>query len=83
MSFRKRASSFQIETGILIARNQGSVCFSAEIALRCAAHWSTGAVKTVSGWTGANEKTVKNWFSGRYGPSGGISQCLLGIPTKC
>ncbi|MCB0083442.1 MAG: hypothetical protein KDE47_21015, partial [Caldilineaceae bacterium] len=20
--------------------------------------------------TGANEKTVKNWFSGRYGPSG-------------
>ena len=26
--------------------------------------------KTVSAWTGANEKTVKNWFSGRYGPSG-------------
>jgi hypothetical protein len=24
----------------------------------------------VAGWTGANEKTVKNWFSGRYGPSG-------------
>jgi hypothetical protein len=27
-------------------------------------------VKTVAGWTGANEKTVKNWISGRYGPSG-------------
>lgn len=27
-------------------------------------------MKTVAGWTGANEKTVKNWFSGRYGPSG-------------
>jgi hypothetical protein len=26
--------------------------------------------KTVAAWTGANEKTVKNWFSGRYGPSG-------------
>jgi hypothetical protein len=31
----------------------------------------TGAgAKTVAAWTGANEKTVKNWFSGRYGPSG-------------
>jgi hypothetical protein len=27
-------------------------------------------VKTVAAWTGANEKTVKNWFSGTYGPSG-------------
>lgn len=27
-------------------------------------------VKTVAGWTGANERTVKNWFSGHYGPSG-------------
>ncbi|MGB3446229.1 MAG: hypothetical protein WBA48_05985, partial [Xanthobacteraceae bacterium] len=26
--------------------------------------------KSTAGWTGANEKTVKNWFSGRYGPSG-------------
>jgi hypothetical protein len=26
--------------------------------------------KEVASWTGANEKTVKNWFSGRYGPSG-------------
>jgi hypothetical protein len=26
--------------------------------------------KIVAGWTGANEKTVKNWFSGRHGPSG-------------
>lgn len=28
------------------------------------------SVKTVANWTGANEKTVKNWFSGKYGPSG-------------
>jgi hypothetical protein len=27
-------------------------------------------VKTVAGWTGANERTVKNWFAGAYGPSG-------------
>ena len=24
----------------------------------------------MEGWTGANEKTIKNWFAGRYGPSG-------------
>ena len=24
----------------------------------------------MAGWTGANEKTVKYWFSGRYGPRG-------------
>ncbi len=27
-------------------------------------------IKTVAGWTGANERTVKNWLSGRYGPCG-------------
>jgi hypothetical protein len=26
--------------------------------------------KIVAAWTGANERTVKNWFSGHYGPSG-------------
>ncbi len=83
MSFRKRASSFQIETGILIARNQ--VPSASPPRLRCARRslGSTGAGEDSVSWTGANEKTVKNWFSGRYGPSGGISQCLLGIPTKC
>jgi len=28
------------------------------------------AIKTVMRWTGANERTVKNWFSGANGPSG-------------
>ncbi len=27
-------------------------------------------IKTVAGWTGANERTVKNWVSGHYGPCG-------------
>jgi hypothetical protein len=26
--------------------------------------------KLLAGWTGANERTVKNWISGRYAPSG-------------
>lgn len=28
------------------------------------------AIKTVMGWTGASERTVKNWFAGTSGPSG-------------
>src|SRR5688500_3244702 len=28
------------------------------------------AIKTVIRWTGASERTVKNWFAGSSGPSG-------------
>ncbi|MBA2589468.1 MAG: hypothetical protein H0U98_12685 [Alphaproteobacteria bacterium] len=28
------------------------------------------ATKIVMGWTGANDRTVKNWFAGTHGPSG-------------
>jgi len=28
------------------------------------------AIKTVMSWTGASERTVKNWFAGTSGPSG-------------
>lgn len=28
------------------------------------------AVKTVMGWTGASERTVKHWLAGTHGPSG-------------
>ena len=28
------------------------------------------AIKTVMQWTGASERTVKNWFAGSSGPSG-------------
>ncbi len=31
---------------------------------------TNAAIKTVAAWTGANERTVKNWFAGRYAPSG-------------
>jgi hypothetical protein len=46
--------------------------FALEIAAalqRAAAHGGL-QIKTVARWTGANERTVKNWFSGQYGPSG-------------
>jgi hypothetical protein len=46
--------------------------FAAEIALALEKMLRGGTVriKTVAGWTGANERTVKNWVSGRYGPCG-------------
>ena len=34
------------------------------------------AVKTVMRWTGANERTVKNWFAGKRGPRG---EHLIGL----
>jgi hypothetical protein len=46
--------------------------FATEIAaaLRRSFGDSHAGVKTVAGWTGASERTVKNWFSGQYGPRG-------------
>jgi hypothetical protein len=36
------------------------------------------AIKTVSKWTGASERTAKNWLSGRRCPSGQHLIALLG-----
>lgn len=51
------------------------------------------AVKTVMRWTGASERTVKNWVSGERGPSGAylvdlirhsdeIMQCILHMADR-
>jgi hypothetical protein len=39
-------------------------------ALRADLGNSHQAIKTLMRWTGANERTVKNWLSGANGPSG-------------
>jgi hypothetical protein len=66
-------------TGKFFPRRRGAHClesrvnrFATEIAaaLQRASAESGLQIKTVAGWTGANERTVKNWFSGQYGPSG-------------
>ena len=36
------------------------------------------AIKTVAKWTGASERTAKNWLAGRRGPSGPHLVALLG-----
>jgi hypothetical protein len=39
-------------------------------ALKCELGSTHQAVKIVMGWTGAGERTVKNWLAGISGPSG-------------
>lgn len=47
-------------------------------ALRSSLDDSHRAVKTVMVWTGAKERTVKNWLSGTHGPHGDYLLVLLG-----
>lgn len=73
MSFPKKGKFFPKQNGY--GGNCGSdpeIGFAAEIsaALRRSHGDSRAGAKIVASWTGANEKTVKNWFAGRYGPSG-------------
>ncbi|MEH3061501.1 MAG: hypothetical protein PGN33_01565 [Methylobacterium radiotolerans] len=69
MSFPKMGKWFPGGTG-----GSGSTGprIAAEIAaaLRRELGDSHAAVKTAARWTGASERTAKNWLSGRYAPSG-------------
>jgi hypothetical protein len=40
------------------------------LSLRRSLGGTHAAIKTAAAWTGAHERTVKNWFAGRSGPSG-------------
>lgn len=72
MSFPKMGKFFPDRNGCPIDESSAEGGFAGEIA--AALHRALGSthagIKTAAGWTGANERTVKNWFSGRYGPSG-------------
>ncbi|MDN2565210.1 hypothetical protein N1F89_03170 [Aquibium sp. A9E412] len=73
MSFPKKGKFFPKENRYAgNGGNETDGCFVDEIAsaLRRSLGDSRAGVKTVASWTGANEKTVKNWFAGKYGPSG-------------
>lgn len=73
MSFPEKGKFFPKENGYIgKGDHQTNVRFVEEIAsaLKRSLGDSRAGVKTVAAWTGANEKTVKNWFSGTYGPSG-------------
>jgi hypothetical protein len=76
MSFPKRGKSFPRYRGRGGADDSGGspeeINFADEIAAALDRMLRVGDVriKTVAGWTGANERTVKNWVSGQYGPCG-------------
>jgi hypothetical protein len=55
MSFPKKGKSFPIKIASAL---------TSELKDR------NSRAKLVAGWTGANERTVKNWISGRYAPCG-------------
>ena len=52
------------------AENLGPYPQAIAYALKCELGTTHQAVKTIMGWTGAGERTVKNWLAGVSGPSG-------------
>jgi hypothetical protein len=76
MSFPKRGKSFPRYSGRSGTDGGGAASdamnFADEIATALDKMLRDGEIriKTVAGWTGANERTVKNWVSGQYGPCG-------------
>ena len=73
MSFPKKGKLFPKQTGYGSSdQHLPENWFATEIAsaLKRSLGESRARTKVVASWTGANEKTVKNWFAGRYGPSG-------------
>jgi hypothetical protein len=73
MSFPKRGKSFPKRARAKSSgADGGGSDFAGEIAsaLERTLQDRRTRIKTVAGWTGANERTVKNWLSGLYGPCG-------------
>jgi hypothetical protein len=58
---------------------QNGVDFNKRVAaaLRAELGSTHQAVKTVMRWTGASERTIKNWLDGTHGPSGDHFVVLL------
>ena len=78
MSFREKARNFRPVSGKTFPKSSDRVAvtdeyeFTAVIAetLRNALGGSCMAIKTVVAYTGAGERTVKNWFDAKNGPNG-------------
>ena len=68
MSFPKKGKSFPKSGG----DGPDDQVFAMKIAsaLRLELKDRNSRAKLVAGWTGANERTVKNWMLGRYAPCG-------------
>jgi len=80
MSFPKKGKSFPKKGKLFPKRNgDGRSDFNLDdrafamkiaLALKSELKDRNSRAKLVAGWTGASERTVKNWISGRYAPRG-------------
>ena len=80
MSFSKKGKSFPKKGKYFPKRdsdggsdfNLDDRAFAMKIALALKSELKdrSSRAKLVAGWTGANERTVKNWILGRYAPCG-------------
>ncbi len=78
MSFRKKGRKVRPVSGKTFPRSSGTVeksdgnDFTAVIAKTLRETFGRGgrSIKTVMAYTGAGERTVKNWFGGKNGPNG-------------
>jgi hypothetical protein len=73
MSFPKMGKNMPTSRGAHKRRElppEGAFADMVAIALRASLGGTHAAIKTTAGWTGANERTVKNWLAGRCGPCG-------------
>jgi hypothetical protein len=72
-SFPKKGKSFPKRNGDIDSKfNLDDGAFAGRIAMALKAELKdrNSRAKLVAGWTGASERTVKNWIVGRYAPCG-------------
>ncbi|KRE09501.1 hypothetical protein ASE63_21135 [Bosea sp. Root381] len=72
--------SFPQTGNILPRRRAPSFARLVATALRTSLKGQSSKIKTVALWTGANDRTVKNWLSGERAPSG---DHFLGLAANC
>ena len=91
MSFLKKGRNFRTESGKTFPKHAASPKHAARIreadeqdyviTIAVTLHEAYGgtgrAIKTVMAYTGAGERTVKNWFEGKNGPNGENLVALL------
>ena len=72
-SFPKKGKSFPKRgraEGVRFSLDDHAFAIKIALALKSELKDRNSRAKLVAGWTGANERTVKNWISARYAPCG-------------
>jgi len=69
-SFPKKGKSFPKRVDLNFSLDDRAFAIKIALALKSELKDQNSRAKLVAGWTGANERTVKNWISARYAPCG-------------